>query len=349
MKNNLKYLAVLFISLLTLSGCTSGSKTVSMSIIYGISVAFSLLILIGYIFLVKNRHPGFITLFSSILVVNIGYLLLAVSNTLQYALWANRISYLGSVFLMPTMFMSVLNVCKIKFTKRLPVALSVIGLVMFLIAASPGILDIYYKEVSLEVVNGVAVLNKVYGPLHITYLFYLLGYFIAMVSVVVYSIVKKKIESKIHCFILIFAVFVNIGVWLLEQFVKLDIEMLSISYIISELFLLALHLILQENEKLLKSVTVSPQPNVDDGAAEEQNSKEFTELCNYFENALPSLTHTEKTIYNLYLDGKSTKEIMAQLNITENTLKYHNKNIYSKLGVPSRKKLLEVARAINNI
>lgn len=37
---------------------------------------------------------------------------------------------------------------------------------------------------------------------------------------------------------------------------------------------------------------------------------------------------------------------MSELNITENTLKYHNKNIYSKLGVSSRKQLIEIAEAI---
>ena len=44
--------------------------------------------------------------------------------------------------------------------------------------------------------------------------------------------------------------------------------------------------------------------------------------------------------------GKSTKEIMSDLNIKENTLKFHNKNLYSKLGVTSRKRLLEVYKTI---
>lgn len=34
---------------------------------------------------------------------------------------------------------------------------------------------------------------------------------------------------------------------------------------------------------------------------------------------------------------------MAELNIKEDTLKFHNKNIYSKLGVTSRKQLLHFA------
>ncbi|MBR5774297.1 MAG: hypothetical protein IKY44_05515 [Clostridia bacterium] len=348
MKKHLKFIIVLIISLLSLTGCTSGGKTTSISIIYGIAVAFSALILVGYIFLVKSRHSGFILLFSSILVVNIGYLLLALSDTLQNALWANRISYLGSVFLMPTMLISILNICQIKFRRWLPITLAAIGLFMFLVAASPGILDIYYKEVSLQIINGVAVLNKVYGPLHMLYLFYLLGYFGAMIGAVAYSIIKKKVSSTTHCIILIFAVFVNIGVWLMEQFIKLDIEILSVSYIISELFLLALHLIIQESERILSSASTDERSVSDKDANDGHSSEEFLELCDFFERALPSLTHTEKLIYDFYLEGKTTKEIMAELDITENTLKYHNKNIYSKLGVPSRKRLLEVARAIGS-
>ena len=40
------------------------------------------------------------------------------------------------------------------------------------------------------------------------------------------------------------------------------------------------------------------------------------------------------------------------LNIKENTLKYHNKNIYGKLGVNSRKEILEIhkqIKIINNV
>ena len=58
---------------------------------------------------------------------------------------------------------------------------------------------------------------------------------------------------------------------------------------------------------------------------------------------LESLTPTEKLVFDHYLDGKNAKEIMAVLNIKETTLKYHNRNIYDKLGVASRKELLRYA------
>ena len=35
--------------------------------------------------------------------------------------------------------------------------------------------------------------------------------------------------------------------------------------------------------------------------------------------------------------------------IKENTLKYHNRNIYSKLGVSSRKQLLQIAAAARSM
>lgn len=58
---------------------------------------------------------------------------------------------------------------------------------------------------------------------------------------------------------------------------------------------------------------------------------------------LGTLTAKEREIFNLYLDGKSAKDIMDLLSISENTLKYHNRNIYGKLGVTSRKELLMYA------
>lgn len=53
------------------------------------------------------------------------------------------------------------------------------------------------------------------------------------------------------------------------------------------------------------------------------------------------MTKKEREIFDLYTQGLSTKEIIARQQISENTLKYHNKNIYSKLGVKSRKELLQ--------
>ena len=45
----------------------------------------------------------------------------------------------------------------------------------------------------------------------------------------------------------------------------------------------------------------------------------------------------------------TTDIIMKKLAIKENTLKFHSKNLYGKLGVKSRKQLLEIyKRTVSN-
>ena len=335
---------------LGLSGCSSvGDGAASQSIIYGVAAVLSALLLIGCLFLVRKKRQWFVLLFSSVLVVNIGYTVLSVSSGLEMALWANRVSYLGSVFLPLAMLMIILNITNTRTKRWVPISLFSLAVVVFLIAASPGILPIYYKEVSFEVVNGVSTLVKVYGPLHPLYLVYLLGYFSAMIAVIIRASIKKTFDSTAHAVIIAMAVFVNIGVWFIEQISSIDFEFLSVSYIITELFLCGVHMVMNENQRLRELVRQKEEAlratSTDDSRSDRVVSSEMME---YFAQGLDTLTSQERQIYEAYLSGTSTKDIMIELNIKENTLKFHNKNLYSKLGVSSRKQLLEVYRAIKS-
>ncbi len=62
-----------------------------------------------------------------------------------------------------------------------------------------------------------------------------------------------------------------------------------------------------------------------------------------FLSGIRNLTGRERQIFDLYLEGKTVPEIMQITEIKETTLKYHNGNIYSKLGVASKKQLLNFA------
>ena len=62
----------------------------------------------------------------------------------------------------------------------------------------------------------------------------------------------------------------------------------------------------------------------------------------YLDN-LHRLTQTERQVFDYYIAGMRTKEVMAAMGFKENTLRFHNKNIYAKLGVSSLKELLRYA------
>lgn len=350
---------ILLFLILCLSGCNAvGAKSASLTIIYSAAAVLSLLLLIGCCRLVRKNKAWLVMLFSSVLVVNVGYTFLAMSTCLEMALWANRVAYLGSVFLPLAMLMIILQVTGTKHPKWLRYALGALSIVVFLVAASPGILPIYYKEVSFAVVNGVSTLEKVYGPLHPLYLVYLLGYFAAMVMVIIRAQIKKTIDTTAHAVILTIAVFVNIGVWFIEQMTSIEFEFLSISYIISELFLIGIHLVMNEYQRMKKIVkqveTVEsyfPQEADSDVMLEKPIDSETVspECIEIYMSGLETLTPTEKSIYEAYIARVTTKEIMVNLNIKESTLKYHNRNIYSKLGVSTRKELLEVHKQIKSL
>jgi DNA-binding CsgD family transcriptional regulator len=52
------------------------------------------------------------------------------------------------------------------------------------------------------------------------------------------------------------------------------------------------------------------------------------------------LSAAEKNVFDLYLEGRSAKEIAEALNLSVNTIKTHNRHIFIKLKVSSRNELM---------
>jgi len=360
MKKNFFIIFSILVTMLALSGCTTtNDKTSNVSVIYGICAILSLGLLVLYCYAISQKETWFLLLFCAVFVANIGYLSLSVAKNLEEALLANRIVYLGSVFLPMSVMMIILKITKIQYKRWLPGVLTLFVSIVFLITASPGYSDIYYKEVSFEIVNGIPTLHKVYGFFHNLYFWYILIFYAVIISLVFYAIAKKKTASASHTIILSVAVGINIAVWILERSIYIEFELLAVTYLLTGLFLLGLHIMILENERLraLANATASV-PIVTEDIAEEapsvdsviNNTKESIDVnsAQYesFLNGLKDLTPTERMVYNYYIDGKNTSEIMIALNIKENTLKFHNKNIYGKLSVSSRKQLLEIYKEL---
>lgn len=212
-----------------------------MSLVYGV-ISMTALILTGVCIAVdRKKEIWLLLLFVSVFISDCGYFLLSVSKTLDYALMSNRIAYAGNVFLPFFMFMMILNLCRIHYKKQFPLILFVVSCMVLAVAMSPGYLTIYYKSVSIEISDGVTRLVREYGPFHILYYLYLFLYFAAMLFVTGYSIVKKKIASRIYGVFLLTAVLINIVVWFVEQFLPREFEFLSIFYILSESLILFLN------------------------------------------------------------------------------------------------------------
>ena len=70
-------------------GAALAAKTTNMSIAYGITTALSLFLFVGYCALVRQKNIWLRMTYGSVVIVNLGYLALSVSKTLEEALLAD--------------------------------------------------------------------------------------------------------------------------------------------------------------------------------------------------------------------------------------------------------------------
>ena len=311
-----------------------------MIITYAIMAIIATILLVGYFALVRQKEPWLLLLYVFVTIVNVGYFLLSISKTVEFAIFANDVAYFGSVFLSMSMLLTITKLCGFEIKKKLIITLGTIGIVMFLIVATVGILPWYYKEVELVFVDGAAKLKKVYGVLHPMYLVYLVGYFAAMVACIVQSIRKKMIASQRHASLIAAIVFGNIAVWFVEKFIPWDFEFLSVSYIFSEIILLGLYWMMQDYVRvdlIPKPEREAQRPAPVDIATMPMEEKILKILS--FLNEGELLATREREILEMVLENKKRKEIADELCLSENTIKTYTRTLYGKLGVSSREEL----------
>ena len=311
-----------------------------MIITYAIMTVIATALLIGYCALVRKKEPWLLLLYVCVTIVNVGYFLLSISKTIEFAIFANDVAYLGSIFLSMSMLLTIIKLCGFEVKKKLVIVLIALGAAMFVIVATSGILPWYYKEISLVFVDGAAKLEKVYGVLHPTYLVYLLAYFATMVVCIIQSIRKKMIASQRYAALLAAIVFGNIAVWLVEKFIPWNFEFLSVSYLFSELILLGLYWMMQDyvrSDLIPQPVVGAPRPTPIDITTMPMEEKILKVLS--FLKPGEMLAEREREVLELVLQNKKRKEIADELCLSENTIKTYTRTLYGKVGVGSREEL----------
>jgi DNA-binding CsgD family transcriptional regulator len=311
-----------------------------MTIAYSITLALAVGLLIAYLFLVKTKEFWMTMLYICISVVNLGYLLLSIAYTVEFAVLANDIAYLGSVFLSLCMFFTIVKLCGFETKRRYVIGCIISAVLMFLIVASSPMLPLYYKSVEIEVVSGSVKLVKEYGPLHNLYLVYLLVYFAAMIATIVYSVEQQKPGATKFAGFMAGVVCSNILVWLFEKFISWDFEFLYVSYIISELLLLLVYWMMQdyvhkadiqkyakpEQEQMGVEITAMPM------------AVKISKILGCVGEG-DALSIREREILELILANRKRKEIAEQMHLSENTVKTYTRTLYAKLGVTCREEL----------
>lgn len=170
----------------------------------------------------------------------IGHMFLGLSTNLEEALLANKVAYVGAVYVPFLFFMGELTICNIKIPKFLYIILFIFSTTVFAFAATAGYSDIYYKSATLVQRGGVSDLLVEFGPMHMLYNVMLGMYLISGIAVFTYSLLKKRNYSYRNLLALVAIGAISIGTFLICRELNCDMLVMPAIYIMAQVILLTI-------------------------------------------------------------------------------------------------------------
>ena len=148
-----------------------------------------------YMFIWRRHFDVHLTLvFVLAPINNLSYLYLATAKTLDEALNAMRLTYIGGCFLQLMIMLAIFSLCDIRLPRLLKAMFMVLSTVSFLFALTMGDTKAFYAEVSFDPVT--RELRRTYGPLHTIFLAMEIFYFLLGIGSILYAFLRKNQVSR---------------------------------------------------------------------------------------------------------------------------------------------------------
>lgn len=184
-----------------------------------------------YIYDVRNSVTQFITLLI-MLISNLGYYFLSISTNVEEAILAQKIAYVGGIFLPAFYSFLVLEVCHVKLPRFVGSIIMLIQCVIYGFVCTIGRGELYYKFVSLYTKDGVTYLYRDYGPLHILCPLTMGIYLVVAFSVAIYSLVKKKSVHRRGVLAMVIFATIAVSTYVVEKAMHLEYEIIPIAFVV---------------------------------------------------------------------------------------------------------------------
>ena len=205
---------------------------IAMCVVSGINAG-----LLSY-FYRRPLNSFFTAFFFSIVLADFGYLFLALSTTIEGAIVANKVCYLGACFLPLFLFLLICRLCSFNVPRWLKLFLFFYSALVFALSCTVGFSDVFYESVRYVVLNGFGSYMPTYGPGHVLWDILLYFYGIANVVIVVVAAKKKRNVSYKTLVAIASLSFVSIGSFILTRYLENDTLLMPLVYLIDELVLL---------------------------------------------------------------------------------------------------------------
>ena len=204
-------------------------------ILFGLSVLLTLI----YVVLWHKHFDTHISLiFAFIPVANLGYVLLAHARSLDAAIDAAKLTYIGGCFLVLFITQSIFSLCHIQLKRWMSATMMVVCLGSYSFALTMGSKPWFYKTVSFEIDRGMGRVIKTYGFAH-TLVYVVIACFIVISFIaMVYSLIKKNDVSNKTIILLMMPATVSFLSYFVGKHLPDGIDAMPLSYVFAQVIYL---------------------------------------------------------------------------------------------------------------
>lgn len=222
---------------------------ISAPTLYLISLIISFLVLVFVMtFMSEKANGSFLLLLFVLVVAAFGYYRISVSQTVEEAILARRITFFDGTLSSFLMLLCIMRMCNFKVPRWFSSLGILYGGVVFALANTMGTSDIFYSDISISIENGVTLFHKQNGPAHVVLTIGLIANMIMVTGVVVYSFFKRNQVSYIHSIIMGLLVMATALTYFLERAFHAETEYLPFAYNVAEICLAILILRIDKYE-----------------------------------------------------------------------------------------------------
>lgn len=187
----------------------------------------------------RNQKNNYIFYtFFSIIIANFGHMLLGFSESLEGAILANKVNYLGASFLPLFMFFALMQICRFKIFFVVRAFLVTLSFFVLFLSFTVGYSPVYYTSIEYVVQSGVGNYVATYGWGHTVFNVMMFGYVFADILIIVFAILKRKNVSYKNIVAMTLTEAISISSFLIARRMENDMLVMPFVYVCDQILIL---------------------------------------------------------------------------------------------------------------
>ena len=208
-------------------------------IVYGTILTASLICSTIYLFIWhKHFNVNISLIFAFIPIACLGHFMYSISDNLGEALSAQKVIYLGGTYLQLFVLFSITNLCQIEISRWIRAVLFAVCTAVYAGILTIGYTDLFYKNVSFDIISGVSVLERDYGWMHTAYYAVVIAFFAAGFMAICYSWLKKRQVPRTIILLLVIPYVIVLFSYFVGRKIYGRMDLMPLGYLLAQIMYL---------------------------------------------------------------------------------------------------------------